>query len=361
MHTFTNMFTLFTLPSQTVTATDTLSPSITGTAAVNVVLGALRFSVAIRSVALFPSAGVALNLTVTALDALGNTASGYRGTVHFTSSDPHPATLPADYTFTTADSGTHIFVDGVTLFTAGSPTVTATDTVTPAITGTAAWTVNPAPASRFGVVISAGLQTAGVAATLTVTALDAFGNTASPYRGTVHFTSSDPHPATLPADYTFTAADSGTHVFASGVTLFTTGFSFSQTVTATDTLSPSIIGTAAVTLNNAPASILRISAPSVLYAGVAGTVTVTVVDPFGNTAYGYAGTVHFTSSDPAATLPADYRFRAVFLIGTAYTCGDCAVHTFTNELTLRTSGNQTLIVTDTVTSTFGGGTAVVVP
>ena len=33
------------------------------------------------------TAGVAFNFTVTALDALGNTATGYSGTVHFTSTD----------------------------------------------------------------------------------------------------------------------------------------------------------------------------------------------------------------------------------------------------------------------------------
>ena len=46
-------------------------------------------------------------LTVVAKDALGNTASGYTGTVHFTSTDSQ-ATLPADYAFAPADGGVHI-------------------------------------------------------------------------------------------------------------------------------------------------------------------------------------------------------------------------------------------------------------
>mgnify|MGYP003299294095 CR=1 FL=1 len=48
----------------------------------------------------------------------------------------------------------------------------------------------------------------GTAANATVTAKDAFGNVATAYTGTIHFTSSD-GAATLPADYTFSAGDAG--------------------------------------------------------------------------------------------------------------------------------------------------------
>ena len=78
-------------------------------------------------VAGFPSpvqAGVAGNFTVTALDEFGNVATGYRGTIHFTSSDSQ-AVLPADYTFTAADAGVHTF--SATLNTTGSQTLTASD------------------------------------------------------------------------------------------------------------------------------------------------------------------------------------------------------------------------------------------
>ncbi len=49
------------------------------------------------------------------------------GTAHFTSSDIQ-AVLPANYTFTGVDAGVHVF--SVTLKTAGSQSITATDTVT---------------------------------------------------------------------------------------------------------------------------------------------------------------------------------------------------------------------------------------
>jgi alpha-tubulin suppressor-like RCC1 family protein len=79
-------------------------------------------------------AGAAHSVTVTAKDAYGNTATGYRGTIHFTSSDP-AAVLPAIYTFTGGDAGVHKFPFALTLKTAGTQWVRATDTFSATITG----------------------------------------------------------------------------------------------------------------------------------------------------------------------------------------------------------------------------------
>ncbi|OYW75121.1 MAG: hypothetical protein B7Z37_14995, partial [Verrucomicrobia bacterium 12-59-8] len=76
------------------------------------------------------AAGTPVSVSVTAKDAFGNTATGYAGTVHFTSSDTN-AVLPADGTLT---SGAGSF--NVTFENAGTQTVTGTDTVTSSITGT---------------------------------------------------------------------------------------------------------------------------------------------------------------------------------------------------------------------------------
>ena len=84
------------------------------------------------SVSGFPSptvAGASHDVTVTALDASNNTDPTYTGTVHFTSTDG-AAVLPADSTLT---NGTGVFA--VTLATAGTQTITATDTVTATIAG----------------------------------------------------------------------------------------------------------------------------------------------------------------------------------------------------------------------------------
>jgi hypothetical protein len=76
------------------------------------------------------------DVTVTARDQFGNVATGYRGTVHFTSTDAVGGVLlPADYTFEEGDAGARTFAAGVTLITPGAQTVTATDLGDPSITG----------------------------------------------------------------------------------------------------------------------------------------------------------------------------------------------------------------------------------
>src|SRR5262249_17042397 len=66
----------------------------------------------------------------------------------FSSTDGQAA-LPGNYPFTLGDGGVHVFSNGVTLKTAGDQTVTATDTVTSTITGSAAVTVTPAAADHL--------------------------------------------------------------------------------------------------------------------------------------------------------------------------------------------------------------------
>src|SRR5207245_1970725 len=106
----------------------------------------------------------------------------------------------------------------------------------------------------------------------------------------------------VPADYTFVAGDNGVRTFSNGVTFVTSG---SQTVTATDTLSSGITGSVTVTISAAAATHFSVSAPSSTTAGSTFLVTVTALYQFNNTATGYTGTVHFTSSDSAAALPAN--------------------------------------------------------
>jgi hypothetical protein len=73
--------------------------------------------------------GAPFSLTVTAQNGDGTTSTGYRGTVHFTSTDPN-AVLPADYTFTAGDNGSHTFT-GVVLTTPGGQTITTSDLAMP--------------------------------------------------------------------------------------------------------------------------------------------------------------------------------------------------------------------------------------
>ncbi len=332
MHTFNA--TLKTAGTQSLTATDPsgLTGSETGISVNPAAASKMAVSAPAGS-----TAGSPFSVTVTALDPYNNTATGYAGTVHFTSTDG-VATLPGNYIFTAADAGMHVFTNGVILKTAGSQTVTATDTATAALTGRAAVTVSPAAASTLIVAGFPSPVTAGVASTFTVTAKDSYSNVATGYTGTIAFSSGDSR-ATLPGNYTFTVADAGVHTFSA--MLKTAG---TQSITAKDTVTGTITGTdAGITVNPAAASKFLISAPASVRSGVAFSLTITVKDAYGNVVTGYTGTIHFSSSDSRATLPANYTFTAA----------DKGVHTFTG-LVLRKKGNQKITLTDTLNSSLTG-------
>ena len=237
-HTFSTGVTLKTAATQSVTATDTKTATIKGTQSGIVVQHGAVKSLVVSGLTTPRTAGSAGSVRVTAVDAYGNRVPGYRGVIHFTSSDTK-AKLPANYTFTSTDSGTRLFSGTIVLKTAGTRSVTATDTTTATIKGSQTGiVVTPAAATTLTVSGLTSPRKAGVAGTVTVTAHDAYGNVATGYRGTIHFTSTDTK-AALPANYTFTAASAGTHTFSLGVTLKTKG---TRSVTATDTKTATIKG-----------------------------------------------------------------------------------------------------------------------
>src|SRR5205807_10129678 len=122
----------------------------------------------------------------------------------------------------------------------------------------------------------------------------------------------------------------------------------SQTVTATDVSNAALVGTLPINVTAGVARSYAVSAPNGALASTPFSVAVTAFDQFGNTAVGYSGTVHFTSSDPGATLPADYTFTAA----------DQGVHTFTNGVTLRSVGSQTVTARDTINNSITGSATV---
>jgi sugar lactone lactonase YvrE len=329
--------TLETAGSQSLTATDTVNASLSGTEGGIAVAPAAAATLTLTGFPASITAGVAGTATLTARDAYGNTATGYTGTVHFTSSDA-AAQLPADYTFTAADAGVHTF--SATLVTAGSQNLGVQDAQDNLTGGPDAVSVAPAAASNLVVTAYSASTTAGATDSVTIAAQDPYGNLATGYTGTVHFSSSDSQ-AGLPADYTFTATDAGVHTFA--VVLKTAG---SQTVSFQDVQAG--WGSAlSISVTAATASQLVLSGfPSATTAGFANSFTVHAYDPYGNTATGYTGTVHFTSSDAAALLPASYSFTAA----------DAGVHTF--SASLLTAGSQSLGVQDASNNLSGTQSAI---
>jgi hypothetical protein len=289
------------------------------------VLTATHFAVTAPATAV---AGTTFSFTVTALDASNNVVTSYAGTVHFTSTDGQ-AVLPANSTLT---NGTGNF--SATLKTTGNQTITATDTMTASITGTSN-SINisgvASVATHFSVMAPA-TATIGTAFSFTVTALDASNNTATSYPGTVGFSSTDPQ-ALLPAN----------SKLINGVGNFSATLKSccgDQFITATDTVNASITGTSnPIEASGGPASHFSVTAPATVTAGTPFNFTVTVLDPSNNVVTVYSGTVHFTSTDGQAVLPANSTLT--FGVGNF-------------SATLKTLGSQTIKAIDTVTASITG-------
>ena len=170
---------------------------------------------------------------------------------------------------------------------AGTPTVKASDTALSSAP-TQLETINPAAAQSFKVTTSfLNPDMAGAARTVTVTALDVYfnvvGSGPDQYEGAVQLSSTDRLIAGLPASYTFTFADAGSHIFTT-VRLATAG---KQTITATDSVDTTITSTsAAVTVVAAAARQLVIDIPPfpTVTAGTPLTnpIVIDEEDPFGN-------------------------------------------------------------------------------
>src|SRR6266478_6916745 len=142
------------------------------------------------------AAGTVSSVTVEVRTSAGARATGYTGTIRFTSTDAQ-ALLPANYTFksstastpncnTGCDQGIHIFTNGVVLKTAATQSVTVTDTSTSTVTGSQTGIVVQAQApSRLVVSGITSPRTAGTASSVTVEVKDAYGNRVTSYTGTI--------------------------------------------------------------------------------------------------------------------------------------------------------------------------------
>ena len=353
-HTVT--LTLTTAGQQTVTATDRSNTSITGVSpTLSVAETYLSASLNVASI----QTGVPLSMTAQAKDSSGALVAGYVGTVQFSSTDSQ-FSFPANcgwgtsncYTFTAGDAGTHSFP--VTLNTAGSQTMTATDKASSSISGTSA-AVTVAE-TYLSATLSPASAPAGVPLALTVQAKDSSGALIGDYVGTVLFTSSDAH-FSIPANcgwgtsncYTFAVADAGTHTFSA---TFNTGGA--QTITVTDQANNTR------TVTTAPESTAAISlvltfASTQTDAGVPDTLTVQVKDGSGALVSGYAGTVQFTSSDGHVGMTMNCGW------GTSdcyqFSAADGGQRAF--PITFNTAGAQTVTAADQADTTANGASPVV--
>jgi hypothetical protein len=285
-------------------------------------LVATQFSISAPGTAI---AGTAFQISVRALDASNNVVASYSGTVHFSSSDSQ-AVLPANSALT---NGTGTF--SVTFKTAIGQTITVAGTGTASITGTSNAVNVGAGAAAHLSVNAPNAATAALPFNFTVTAFDAYTNVANSYSGTVHFSTNDSQ-AVLPPN---SALTNGMGTFPA--TLKTIA---NATITATDTTAASLTGNSSMisVVSNAVTHILIATMGSATSRAPI-SLEVKALDAADNISAGYAGKVHFTSTDGKAILPAD----------TALPSGIGNL-----SATLETAGNQTITATDTVTAAVTG-------
>jgi hypothetical protein len=265
--------------------------------------------------------GTPFQANVFAADAGFNVDFNFTGTVHFTSSDPQ-ATLPPDTVVTGLTPIT------ITMPDVGQQTITATQ-VGGSLTGTSSVLIFPFAVKRITGGFP-GVATSGVPLTFTVTARDRNGNPVPSYNGAIHVTSSDPA-ATLPPD---TRLTNGTGTLTA--TLRTPG---TQTITAADASLPASFRTTAGITVERPAARLQLAGPLTTLAGFPAFVGVRALDATGAVAGTYAGTVHFTSTDAHAQLPADVKLAN----------GQASV-----QATFNTLGLQTISAADTTVTGIAG-------
>jgi hypothetical protein len=190
----------------------------------------------------------------------------YTNYAWYLDSNPTPVQngLTDSYTYSTTTAGQHTI------------SVTVTDSLSNTASNSAAITINPASSSHIDITAPTTV-TAGQSFQITATAKDQYGNIATSYDGTIHFSSTDSQ-AILPYDSTLT---SGTKTFT--ITLKTVG---QQTITATDTLDNTIFGTSnpiVVEANtNQVGYILITPSTSSISAGSSQTYTAELFDSYDN-------------------------------------------------------------------------------
>lgn len=241
-------------------------------------------------------AGAPFTVNVTARDQADGIVN-YGGTIDIGISDGN-GTAPAQATFT---NGVATF--GVTFRTAGKQSVTVADSTVPSIVATQQITVIPAAAARlvFAQQPTGTLVNAPFLPSVRVIAVDAFDNVASTDSSDVVTIRllNNPGGAKL-AGVATVRVNNGQAVF-SDLKLNKPGHDYTLAATAPGL--PLAVSTAFDVAAVARFNVTTTTA--VAGAGGPFSVTVQAVDAKGQVVTNYAGTVHFSSTDPQAILPGD--------------------------------------------------------
>jgi hypothetical protein len=315
-------------------------------------------------------AGTAFSVTLTAQDAWGNTPGTLSGTKSLSFSGPasSPNGSAPVYPATVSFSAGHATAS-VTLKDAQTTTLTVSDT-TDGLGGvaTSPIVVGPAASASSFAVATPAAPTAGVSFSETLTALDAYGNTATGYSGakTVSFTGPSSSPGgtapSYPASVTFASG-----IGSPSITLYDAQ---STTLTATQGTITGTSGSFTVSPNSAT-QLLFSTQPAGVTAGAWFTTqpVVTAKDAWGNVATGYAKSV--TLSIKSGTGPAGAVLSGCTsaLSAGVTTFSECEVSlggtgyqlNATDGTLTGTSATFTAAAANTVTKTAAGSYTLTVP
>jgi len=318
-HTFSGTgFVLNTVGTQTITATDGTKSITSSNITVNA--GALDHFIFDR-IDSPQTVGQAFTVKITAKDSAGQTVISYSGT----------NTL-SDLTGSISPTSTGPFVNGVWQ---GAVTITKTrddDTITTTgggkqgVSNTFDVDVAAAGLDHFTFNSISSPQTAGVAFTVTVTAVDQYGNTVTSYTGTNSLTASTGSGTINPTSIgpflngvwsgsvAITKVQNGVTITTSGSGKTGTSNSFNVVVGALDHF---VFDT--------------VSSPQTM--GQAFTITITAVDAAGNTVASYTGSN--TLSDTTGTITS----TATGSFTNGVWTGDIVINKAQNGVTITTSGS----------------------
>jgi len=304
----------------------------------------------------------AFSVTVTPVDVYENTQTTGATTdqVDFTSTaavapdTTTTATIPASAVLNLA-SGAQVVAGFQLVNATETPTITATNNAVGATNGTSdVITVNSGAATDL-VITGSPTMTAGGTNALTITAIDQFANTAASYDGAKNLTFSGLAAApigTIPNVDGTDFASATLVTFSSGVASAALSAFKAEGVVQVEVTDGGIDSGVGDDANDLDLTVSSAIIDHFTVTGITDPVTagttvspvVTALDIHNNTKTDYTGTITFASTDAhgSLVLPAPYAF-----VG-----GDNGVHTFTGEVTLVTSGEQTVTVTgDTKTGT----------
>lgn len=316
--------TFVTPGTQSLFITDTTNATLSTTASTNVGLTdvATHFSIYIPQNT--PN-GKPVNVALVALDAQNHVVQSFADTVTLSLSDSAGTLSANSVTFKNGFATVK-----ATFVTAGPQTITATDTSNALLVGIGTTNVagtlpvsTPVVATHFTYFLSQNVQN-GQTVTVGVVALDAQNHLVQNFADTVNLKVSDPT----------TTLSASSVTFVNGFASFKATFvnAGTQTITATDSVTPTLTSTA--TTNVAAVDVathLSLALPQYVNAGQAVYVKLVALDAQNHIVQNYAGNLSLASSDTGATLPSTITFHN----GVAWV-----------RVVFSTTGQQTLTVID---------------